>query len=111
MLRTAELAFTPWATATSCAAPPARYDGPQWITHDAALGQSDWATTPRVRASARIATRAASSWRDRSSTSRKNGPSSVLATANTDPLIPVSEAVAAHTAARPASMSSIPAMH
>ena len=60
MLRTAELAITPWVTVTSWAAPPQRKDGAHWITHDAALGHSEAATTPRRRASARIATRAAS---------------------------------------------------
>lgn len=64
-LRTALVA---WVTWTSCAAPPARNDGAHWITHPAAVGQSDSATTPRPRASPRIATRAASTWRDRSST-------------------------------------------
>jgi hypothetical protein len=63
-----------WATVTSCAAPPERNEGAHWITHEVALGQSDSATTPRARASARIATRAASPRRIMSSTSRKNGP-------------------------------------
>ena len=66
-----------------------------------AVGRGDH---PAARASARIATRAASTCRDRSSTWRKNGPSSVLPTANIDPARPASEAVAAATALRPASM-------
>ena len=92
------------ATLTSWAAPPARKDGAHWITHAVALGHSDWATTPRPRASARIATRAASTWRDRSSTWRRNGPSSALPTPTTTLSRPVSIEVAASTAKRAASI-------
>ena len=93
---------------TGTPAPPARKLGAHSITHPAAVAQSEDATTPRPNASATIATRAASTCRDKSSTSRRNGPKSALPTKTTDPAKPDNNDDAASTPARLASIVAAP---